>query len=106
MSKLRYSFNAICALEEDTGTDIATYINANFGPNSSERPKFSPLRKIYQVGLLENEPNLTLEAAGTRLQYELSNGKTLDNIINEIFDAVTKAMPQIESGNSNSAENP
>jgi hypothetical protein len=112
MSKnpLKYSFNAICQLEEDTGLDLASYINANFGPNALEKPKFAPLRKLYHAGLIDGEPSLTLLEAGIRLQNELTQGKTLEDIIGDVYQAVEKAMPELktvsEKENKAETENP
>jgi hypothetical protein len=94
---LKYSFNAICQLEEDTGLDLASYINANFGPAAGEKPKFTPLRKLYHAGLIDGEPNLTLTEAGIRLQNEINQGKSLEDIIGNVYKAVEKAMPEVKT---------
>lgn len=90
--QLKYDFNAICHLEEETGMFIGDYIKEHFGPES-KKPKLLPIRKMFRAGLLHCKPDITLEQAGDIIGKELKKKGGLEKLIKIAFEAVKDAMP-------------
>jgi len=74
--KLKYTFNALCELEEVMGRSLTTLQNGEF--------KMKDLRALVWAGLLHESPELTLEEAGDLIDRAES--------IEEIATAVSQAM--------------
>ena len=80
---LRYDFNALCEIENESGLGITEIIN-------STKITYTT-RVMLWGGLLHQKPNLTVKEAGEIIQDNLKNGKSLNDISEVIIKALTKS---------------
>ena len=78
---LYYSVNALCAVEERAGGSLDGLM---------ER-QFSATRLLLWGGLIEKQPQMTLEAAGELISSHISGGGTLEEIVNFCAEALCAA---------------
>lgn len=79
--RLRYSVNALCAVEERAGGSLDGLM---------ER-QFSATRLLLWGGLMERQPNITLEEAGEIIGAHIRGGGSLEEIVNLCADALCEA---------------
>lgn len=78
---LLYTVNALCAVEERAGGSLDRLM---------ER-QFSATRLLLWGGLMEKQPGITLEQAGELISAHLAGGGTLEEIVNDCADALSRA---------------
>ena len=78
---LYYTVNALCAVEDRAGGSL---------DHLMER-QFSATRLLLWGGLMEKQPGITLEAAGELISRHLAGGGTLEEIVNDCADALSRA---------------
>lgn len=79
--RLRYTVGALCAMEERAGGSLDAVM---------ER-QFTAARLLLWGGLIECQPEMTLQAAGDLIDRHIADGGTLDEIVNECADALDYA---------------
>ena len=70
--RLRYTVNALCAVEEKAGGTL---------DNIMDR-QFTATRLLLWGAMMEYHPETTLEAAGEMISAYIAGGGTLDEIVN------------------------
>ena len=78
---LRFSINALCCLEEQTGQSLSGLQSA----------RFSCLRNLLWCGLMEAEKGMTLQAAGDLLDAHLRSGGDLQSVSDTLAQALQDA---------------
>lgn len=78
---MRYTVNALCAVEERAGGSL---------DNLMER-QFSATRLLLWGGLVERQPELTIEAAGELISRHIQSGGTLEEIVTLCAQALAEA---------------
>lgn len=78
---LYYTVNALCAVEERAGGSLDRLM---------ER-QFSATRLLLWGGLMEKQPQITLEQAGELISLHLAGGGTLEQIVNDCAEALSLA---------------
>ena len=78
---LRFTINALCALEEKTGGSLEGML----------RGGLSSVRGLLWCGLLGDEPSLTLEGAGQLLEAHLQAGGSLHEIAKALARGLEEA---------------
>lgn len=79
--RLYYTVNALCAVEERAGGSLDRLM---------ER-QFSATRLLLWGGLMEKQPEITLQQAGELIGAHLASGGTLEEIVNECAQALEVA---------------
>lgn len=90
---LRFDFNAVSELEERLGRGIIAVL-------TKEQIGFNMTRTLYWVGLKWKDRGLTVERTGQMLQKEVENGKSLDNLMEPVVNALMKSglLGKVEDG--------
>lgn len=78
---MRYTVNALCAVEERSGGSLDTMM---------ER-QFSATRLLLWAGLTERQPELTLQQVGELMSAHIQGGGTLEEIVNLCADGLAEA---------------
>lgn len=81
---LRFDFNAVSELEERLGRGILSVL-------TQEQIGFNMTRTLYWTGLKWKERGLTVERTGQMLQKEIENGKSLNELMEPVVDALIKS---------------
>lgn len=79
--RLRYTVNALCAVEERAGGSL---------DNLMER-QFSATRLLLWGGLVERQPDLTIDQAGELISRHIRGGGTLEEIVTMCAQALSEA---------------
>jgi hypothetical protein len=83
---LRYTFNSLCRLEEETGIPIG-----DIGNFKSGSLRLTTLRALIWAGLVHDDKDLTPEAVG-----EIFEDMDLGTIADKIGEAFEAAFPEID----------
>jgi len=86
---LRFDFNALCALEEESDISILE-IGKTLEAGSF---KISTIRTILRAGLLHDNPKLTLHEVGAMIDLA-----SLPTIMEAVTEAITAAFPDDKGG--------
>jgi len=89
--KMHFSTNAICALEEALDQDIGTLLDTMDG----ESPSMRVMRALFQAGLSDNHPQVTVYDAGA-----IIDEITLAKAGELISSAVEKSFLAAEAGSA------
>lgn len=78
---LRYSVNAMCAMEDRAGGALdALFVR-----------QFSAARLLLWGGMIERQPDTTLEGAGALLSAHIERGGTLEDAVEMCAEAMKRA---------------
>ena len=78
---LRFSLNALCALEEKAGCGLDEIL----------RRPLSGIRGLLWCGLMDTEKGLTVEAAGELLARHLNEGGSLEDVSRALSNALEES---------------
>lgn len=79
--RLRYTLNALCAMEDSAGGSL-DHILAQ---------QFTAVRLLLWGGLIELQPEMSLNMTGELISRYIADGGTLDEIVNVCADALESA---------------
>ena len=79
--RLRYSVNALCAMEEKAGGTLE---------NMMDR-QFTATRLLLWGALMEDHPEMTVEAAGELMGSYIAGGGTMEEMVNLCAGAMEEA---------------
>ena len=88
---LRYTFNALIALEDELGIPIS-----DIGSILSDKVKLRPIRALVWAGLIHEDKGLTLEGVG-----EMLGLSDLAAIAEKVGEAFMLAFPDAEDTSKN-----
>lgn len=78
---LYYTVNAMCAVEDRAGGSLEGLMDR----------QFSATRLLLWGGLMEKQPETTLDAAGELISRHIQGGGTLEEIVNLCAEALAAA---------------
>ena len=81
---LRFDFNTVSELEERLGKGI-------IGVLTKEQVGFNMTRALYWAGLKWKDRGLTIERTGQMLQKEVEKGKSLNDLMEPVVNALMKS---------------
>jgi hypothetical protein len=81
---LRFDFNTVSELEERLGKGI-------IGVLTKEQVGFNMTRALYWAGMKWKDRGLTIERTGQLLQKEVENGKSLNDLMEPVVNALMKS---------------
>lgn len=79
--RLRYTVNALCAMEERAGGSLE---------NMMDR-QFTATRLLLWGALMEEHPEMSVEAAGELMGSYIAQGGTMEEIVNRCAEAMEDA---------------
>ena len=79
--RLRYTVNALCAVEDRAGGSLDTIMDR----------QFTATRLLLWGALLEEQPEMTIAMTGDLISRHIADGGTLDEIVNLCADALESA---------------
>lgn len=81
---LRFDFNSVCDVEERLGRGIIATL-------TKEQIGFNMTRVLYWAGLKWKDRGLTVERAGQLLMKEVEKGKSLNDLMVPVINALMKS---------------
>jgi hypothetical protein len=98
---LRFDFNTVSELEERLGRGI-------IGVLTKEQVGFNMTRSLYWAGLKWKDRGLTVERTGQMLQKEVENGKSLNDLMEPVVNALMKSglLGKIDENEESEDEDP